>query len=42
MWRMGDFERGVTTILVLIGVLIFLGYNAYGTGPASRARSESD
>jgi hypothetical protein len=38
---MGEFERGLITLLVLGGVLFLLGYTANVTGSAERARSEA-
>lgn len=35
------FERGVTSILVLLSVLILLGYNPNGPSSAKQANSES-
>jgi hypothetical protein len=38
---MEEFERGVSTILALWGLLIFLGYNASGAASAAGAKSEA-
>ena len=38
---MGELERGISTFLVIWAVLVLLGYHASGTGPATRASSES-
>ncbi|MGA2986395.1 MAG: hypothetical protein ABSG32_21545 [Terriglobia bacterium] len=38
---MGEFERGVTIVLVLWGVLYLLGYTGKGTGTETRANPGS-
>jgi hypothetical protein len=41
---MGEFERGLTTVLVLWGVLFLLGYKAISTGahPCDKSGSQGD
>lgn len=38
---MSEFERGLTELLVLVGLLFLLGYKAKGTGSSAPAKSES-
>lgn len=38
---MGDFERGVTAVLIFWGVLVLLGYSGTCSGAATSAKCES-